>query len=89
MREFNISLGNIFNGLDPNEATNKSIPSVSECLNLVPLGNAYKLHKLITDINSSVPESTVTQSADVWKDHVDDYWTDNGSDVWKDNPDLD
>ena len=88
MREFNISLGEIFSGLDPAEYPNKTVPNILTCLNLVPTGTNYILHEEISDLNQVIPVSTTAQTADIWKDHEDDLWKDHDADVWKDNPDL-
>lgn len=89
MKEFNVPLEDIFNGLSSEEKPVGDKVRVVECHNLVPLGYGYKLHETIIDMNYFVPESEDNiQTADIWKDHDDDFWADNDEDVWKDNPEL-
>jgi len=52
MKEFEIPLVNIFNGLIPEQDNKKEKVGLEECHNLEPLGNDYGLHQFVVDMNS-------------------------------------
>ena len=52
MKEFEIPLVGIFNGLIPEPDNKKEKGGLEECHNLEPLGNDYNLHEFVVDMNS-------------------------------------
>ena len=87
MRSFSVEFKKIFEGLDPREVSDGLEPMLSECHNLIPLGNSYKLHEAITDLNANGVSWGVggEKLTDVWTDDGTDVWTDDGTDTFTDD----
>lgn len=82
MKEFSFAFEDIFSGLIPFITDKKKNPSLLECHNLVPIGENYILHSLVTDLNADgIAWGGVGGFiTDIWEDHADDNWQDDDSD---------
>jgi len=86
MKEFDGMLKDIFSGLIPFESKKKGTPGLSECHNLVPTREDYKLHELVIDMNATGYdwENTEVSPFSVWQDNQDDNWIDDQNDIFED-----
>ena len=86
MREFRFEFKNVFKGLLPELKEDKEDPFLEECHNLVPLGDNFDIHKVITDLNATGVSwgGTGVFVFDVWEDDGSDVFTDDGSDSFID-----
>jgi hypothetical protein len=84
MKEYNATFDNIFKGLEPKEGFRKDKVMLSECHNLEPVGDDYKLHELVIDLNSATYDFG-SSGQDIWQDDSDDDWIDHDDDVFEDN----
>ncbi len=84
MSIYNVPFSNIFNGLESKEGFRKGNVMFSECHNLEPTGEDYKLHEIIVDLNSATYDFGSIEQ-DVWQDDSDDNWLDDSDDLFVDN----